>query len=76
LSAGAIADQVETWDITRAKNTKLPSKTDLDKMLRAQVIDILTYRTEMAKLGYAKGYTDWYLALIQKGLETSGAETD
>jgi hypothetical protein len=74
LTPGAQADQLESWDITRAKNTKLPSKSDLDKFLRASIIDVLTYRTEMAKLGYAEKYTNWYLEAIQKGLKESESE--
>jgi hypothetical protein len=74
LTPAAMADQLESWDITRAKNTKLPSKSDLDKFLRASIIDVGTYRVEMAKLGYAEKYTNWYLSAIQKGLEEADSE--
>jgi hypothetical protein len=76
LTPQAIAEQLESWDIARAKNTKLPSKTDLDKFLRASIIDKGTYRTEMSKLGYAEKYTNWYLEAIQKGLAANESETD
>jgi len=74
LTPAAQADQLESWDITRAKNTKLPSKSDLDKFLRASIIDVGTYRVEMAKLGYAEKYTNWYLEAIQKGLKETELE--
>lgn len=76
LSPAAISEQLDRWDVARAKNTKLPSKTDMDKFLRAEVIDADTYKTEMNKLGYSDKYIKWYLALIQKGVKESMNETD
>jgi hypothetical protein len=76
LSTAAIADQLEGWEISRTKNTKLPSKTDLDKFLRSGIITKGDYRSEMAKLGYSEKYVNWYLEAIQKGLAEEKDEID
>jgi hypothetical protein len=62
-----IQSLLERWEISRIKDQKIPSKTDLDKFLRNKVIDEDKYRYEMTKLGYGWVYTDWYLQLIKKG---------
>jgi hypothetical protein len=76
LAPAAMAEQLDRWEITRAKNTKLPSKTDMDKFLRAEIIDSDTYKTEMNKLGYADKYIKWYLSLIQKGIKADEDESN
>lgn len=51
------------WDVHLLKNTKIPSKTDLDKFLKQGIIDRDNYFIEMDKLGYKITYTDWYYKL-------------
>lgn len=67
LPAMKISSLLERWEISRIKDQKIPSKTDLDKFLRNKIIDEDKYRYEMTKLGYGWVYTDWYLQLIKKG---------
>lgn len=62
-----IAELLDRWNVQVVKNTKLPSKTDLDKFVRARVLDESGYRTEMNKLGYDKRYTDLYWQYLETG---------
>jgi len=66
LPAQKIDALMERWNIEKFEDRKLPSKSDLDKMLKAKIIDEDTYRAEMYKLGYGVRYTDWYLQLAKK----------
>lgn len=58
---------IDTWNIDKTANLKLPSKTDLDKMLRRKIITEDQYRVEMDKLGYSKEYIAWYIQLVKSG---------
>jgi len=51
------------WDIDRELGERLPSKTDLDKMLKADIIDEAKYRDFMRRLGYAPDVVDLFYAL-------------
>ena len=51
------------WDIDRELGERLPSKTDLDKMLKADIIDETKYRYFMRRLGYAPDVVDLFYAL-------------
>jgi len=64
-----INELIYRWKIQVVKNMKLPSKTDLDKMLRNEIIIEDEYVEQMDKLGYRMQYIDWYLKLIYKGIE-------
>jgi len=64
-----INELMDRWRVQIIKNAKLPSKTDLDKFVRAKVIDKDGYTVEMAKLGYS----DYYIGLYWKYLESGGA---
>ena len=56
-----------------AKNIKLPSKADLDKMFAAGIIDEETYREQMDRIGYPDVWVTRYLELINlKGVENEG----
>ena len=61
LPGARIDALLEKWSATRLATQKLPSKTDLDKFLKAKIIDPDTYRMVMYRLGYDYRYTDWYL---------------
>lgn len=67
LPGARIDALVEKWKPTRITETKMVSKTDLDKMFRAKVIDADTYKSEMYKLGYSWQYTSWYYSLLTGG---------
>jgi hypothetical protein len=58
---------IEKWKPDRITERKMPSKTDLDKMYRAKIIDPDTYKSEMYRLGYSWQYTSWYFDLLTKG---------
>lgn len=64
-----VNELIYRWKIQVVKNMKLPSKTDLDKMLRNEIIIEDEYVEQMDKLGYRMQYIDWYLKLIYKGIE-------
>ena len=54
-------------------NVKQPSKADLDKFLKNELITEDEYRTNMRRLGYSNFWIDKYIQLIAIG-ETSGEE--
>ena len=54
-------------------NVKQPSKADLDKFLKNELISEDEYRTNMRRLGYSNFWIDKYIQLIALG-ETSGEE--
>ena len=60
---------IDRWFGIRISNAKLPSKTDLDKLLKHDIITEDDYQGEMAKLGYSKRYVAWYLSLAKSGAE-------
>lgn len=51
----------------RAAQTQTPSRADLDKFLKADLIDANEYTTAMQLNGYSAFWTERYLALAQKG---------
>jgi len=60
ISNAKITALLATWGAEMLKAKKLPSKTDLDKWLRVNLINQARYYTEMLKLGYAREYIDLY----------------
>jgi len=50
----------------QAGNTKLPSRADLDRMVKAGLISDAEYRDTMARLGYATKWADRFLTLAKK----------
>jgi len=64
LSALKIDTMIEKWKISVFDDQKLPSKTDLDKLYLAQIIDEETWRDEMRKLGWGHVYVGWYFNLV------------
>jgi len=69
ITVAKVNDYIDQWRVIILKNAKLPSKTDLDKMLRGGIINQDTYVQEMVKLGYNLTYIELYLKLIMKGIE-------
>jgi len=67
LGQTRINELITRWKTIQINNTKLPSKTDLDKMLKAGVIGKDRYYQEMGFIGYRKGYVDLYYELATGG---------
>jgi len=62
-----INELLDRWIVQVIKNTKMPSKTDLDKFVRAEVITEDGYRIEMSKLGYSEYYINLYWKYLVAG---------
>ncbi len=67
LPAEQTAILMDKWKLKKMIDVKLPSKSDLDKFLKNNIIDLDTYRLEMDKLGYNFTYSAWFekLALMK-----------
>lgn len=66
LPGAKVDTLLEKWRVRQISNTKLPSKSDLDKFKKYGVIDEDNYRIEMQRLGYSNVYIEWYLNLSKK----------
>jgi len=51
-----------------AKKVKLPSKADLDKFYKSDLIDGETYENELERLGYPDRWITKYLHLLDMGM--------
>lgn len=71
LTSERIARLFEIWDIARRGTVDRPTKTELERMLKQDVIDTERYRSEMVKRGYSTEYIDWYYASIVHDQETT-----
>lgn len=69
LSSERISLLIEKWNIARTATRKLPSKTDLDKFYRNDIITQDQYISEMERLGYSRFYVGLYVKLIAQGKE-------
>jgi hypothetical protein len=69
LSGSRISELLSRWEVQQINNTKLPSKTDLDKMLKQGIIDEREYRQQMTYLGYKQEYLEWYISLAKSTTE-------
>ncbi|MCJ7746031.1 MAG: hypothetical protein MUP40_07090 [Actinobacteria bacterium] len=58
---------LERWEVTKLATRKLPSKTDLDKFLKASLILEGEYKAELERLGYSAEMADRYYQLNTKG---------
>lgn len=67
LPAKRIDFLMETWDLHMVETKKLPSKTDLDKFYRKDLITQDEYKEDMRNLGYSERHIDLYAALIELG---------
>ncbi len=67
MAAGVVQKRInellDRWKIIRIKNAKLPSKTDVDKMLKHDIINEAEYRKQMLILGYSEDYIEWFYQL-------------
>lgn len=58
-----INELLDRWKVIVIKNAKLPSKTDVDKMLKHKIINENEYRKQMFILGYKAEYIEWFYQL-------------
>ncbi len=67
MAAGVVQRRInellDRWKVIRIKNAKLPSKTDVDKMLKHKIINEGEYRKQMLILGYSEDYIEWFYQL-------------
>ncbi|GAH79468.1 unnamed protein product, partial [marine sediment metagenome] len=66
VPSGRISLLIERWNIKNISDTKLPSKSDLDKFFRKGIIADTDYITEMSRLGYSNKYISWYLKNLKE----------
>lgn len=59
---------IDRWKIDLYEDQKLPSKSDLGKMLKNKVINDDQYLRQMDLLGYNFQYANWFLKLAKKGV--------
>jgi len=55
---------IETWTLDKELDVKLPSKTDIDKFLKAGVINEGIWRNYYKQLGYDAAAIDFYWRLV------------
>jgi len=61
LAAAEVDQLLKLWYIERVRRAERPSRTDLARFLRKEIITEDKWRVEMAKLGYSEDYINWYL---------------
>jgi len=64
LTGSQISTYLESWIIDRIDDIKHPSKADLDKLIAAKIINLVTYTDQMYKLGFNTKYIEWYVKLL------------
>lgn len=63
--AGEIDEYLRVWAIEKLRRTSRPSRADLARFLRKEIITEAIWRQGMADLGYADKYIEWYLSDIR-----------
>lgn len=56
---------IEKWEINLLEDMRKPTKTDLDKLIKAKVIDDNIYIDQMKMLGYESKYIGWFMQLAK-----------
>lgn len=69
LTTQKIEYLLERWTIRKIANRKLPSKTDLEKLLKNDIITLDDYKGQLRIIGYEEKYIEWYAKLQVKGME-------
>ncbi|MBA7547092.1 hypothetical protein ES705_39494 [subsurface metagenome] len=64
LSAVKIESLINKWELERVVDTKLFSKSDLQKLYLNKIVNEDQWRAEMYKLGYGWQYIDWAWKLM------------
>ncbi|GAI48572.1 unnamed protein product, partial [marine sediment metagenome] len=66
IASNRINALVEQWLIDKFEDRKIPSKTDLDKFFKLDLIDIERFYSELRILGYNDDYSKLFVALAEK----------
>lgn len=66
VQADYIEALIDRWDAEKLARRKLPSKTDLDKFLKAGLVVEGEYKSELERLGYSREMADRYYKLNTK----------
>jgi len=66
LTVYELAKYAHKLRVFRVKNGKIPSETDLNHFLQADIITSDQYRSQLSAQGYSDQATGWYLAYRQK----------
>jgi hypothetical protein len=72
-SAQAVNSMLTLWDWEKPQDSKLPSRTDLDQLVKDEIIGEDTWRSQMALLGYDAMYCDWYWSGLLADIMRQGA---
>lgn len=64
--AGEVDEYIRLWHVEKLRREARPSRTDLARFLKKEIITEHTWRQGMADLGYADQFIDWYLEDIRK----------
>lgn len=64
--AGEVDEYLTLWHVERLRRQAKPSRTDLSRFLKKDIITEATWRLAMADLGYGDKYIDWYRADLEE----------
>lgn len=62
LLPGEVDEYLKVWYVEKLRRQAKPSRTDLARFLKKEIITEATWRQSMADLGYGDKYIEWYLA--------------
>jgi hypothetical protein len=63
---GEVDEYLKLWYVEKLRRQAKPSRTDLARFLKKEIITEDTWRQSMADLGYADKYIDWYRADMEE----------
>ena len=52
---------MDLWDLEKIRKPSQPSKSELVRFTKKEIINLDTFKEKMADLGYAAKYIDWYV---------------
>jgi len=52
---------MDLWDLEKLRKPSQPSKSELVRFTKKEIINLDTFREKMADLGYAEKYIEWYV---------------
>lgn len=65
LDSNRVDILLDEWSLDKMEDIKTPSKSDLDKFYKNDIINLERYEIELRRLGYNAEYTNWYLQLAR-----------
>ena len=66
LPAKKIEVLLDSWQLEKYDKLKVPTKAELARFMKSEIIDETIYRAEMGKLNYDTRRINWYLQEIHK----------